>query len=270
MKTPIINIISTHNLTLTYQKHVAKCLWGDGNSHLFNMAIQSLLSCLNQNIWTQVCVVALCVRTLQTIFTFLRLGESWLVLTGNTHAIILYSFFCRSDWWCCSNCGVYTVLGEFRMSCLMQGTCRSGYVKMLPWACIRGWLRIEWCLQPDWYLLIMECLVHVKNVGAYMIWAHIYRTYYFRMLPWLYCESIAYPCIVIASKGKHLPGVHSVHVSHGKVISAHSFCKFYLLKTALYFGKLCLTSNLVSIPCSSPFYCCYLHANITNISLFAL
>ena len=121
MKTPIINIISTHNLTLTYQKHVAKCLWGDGNSHLFNMAIQSLLSCLNQNIWTQVCVVALCVRTLQTFFTFLRLGESWLVLTGNTHAIILYSFFCRSDWWCCSNCGVYTVLGEFRMSCLMQG-----------------------------------------------------------------------------------------------------------------------------------------------------
>ena len=113
----------------------------------------------------------------------------------------------------------------------------------------------------------MECLVHVKNVGVYMIWAHIYRTHYCRMLPWLYCESIAYPCIVIASKGKHLPGVYSVHVSHGKVISAHSFCKFYLLNTALYFGKLCLTSNLVSIPCSSSFYCCYIHANITNISL---
>ena len=81
--------------------------------------------------------VALCVRTLHTFFTFLSLGESWLVLTGNTHAIILYNFFCCSDWWCCSNCGVYTVLGEFRMIASCRGTCRSRYVKMLPWACIR-------------------------------------------------------------------------------------------------------------------------------------
>ena len=238
------------------------------NSHLFNMAIQSLLSCLNQNIWTQVCVVALCVRTLHTFFTFLHLGESWLVLTGNTHAVILYSFFCCSDWWCCSNCGVYTVLGEFRMSCLMQGYVSIG-IRQDVTVGLYSELVIECCLQPNWFL-IMECLVHIKNVGAYMIWAHIYRTHYCRMLPWLYCESIAYPCIVIASKGKHLPGVYSVHVSHGKVISAHSFCKFCLLNTALYFGKLCLTSNLVSIPCSSSFYCCYIHANITNISLFAL